>query len=220
MASTLPHSHSPQLAGGKGPGPLLAGPCCPGGRGQTLSGSVLLPARSCGLSWSAQPSPGGEFTHLVGGSEHGGALGFKDPTLLFSRSEPGTSQGYHPHMGRERPRSACGTGPAHWGRRSPPTLLAPCSRAAPPSALAADDTVGPDSRAPSAGSILCMGSTTPHRLAVCWGPLRVPGGHGRTAPRYVPAPLGRRSPGGGAWTKKQALPAGVTAGRAWDVKVL
>lgn len=129
MASTLPHSHSPQLAGGKGPGPLLAGPCCPGGRGQTLSGSVLLPARSCGLSWSAHSSTRGVITLLVGGSEHGGALDVKSPTLPFSRPEPGTSQGYHPHMGRERPRSACGTGPAHWGRRSPPTLLAPCSRA-------------------------------------------------------------------------------------------
>ena len=35
------------------------------------------------------------------------------PAAALARPEPGLSQGYHPRIGRERPRSACGTGRPH-----------------------------------------------------------------------------------------------------------
>lgn len=64
--------------------------------------------------------------------------------------------------------------------------------------MAADGTVGPDSRAPSAGSILCMGWTIPHRLAVCWGPLRASQGATVERPHvmYSPDRGGAPRPGG------------------------
>lgn len=135
-----------------------------------------------------------------------GALSMVGP--LDSRTPPCHSPARSRGRRKATTRTWAGSAPGRRVVRAPPTgggalhqhYWPPVSQAAPPSALAADDTVGPDSRAPGAGSILCVGWTIPHRLAVCWGPLRVPGGHGRTAPRYVPAPLGRRSPGGGAWT--------------------
>lgn len=95
--------------------------------------------------------------------------------------------------------------------------LPPCPGLARPSALAADGTVGPDNRAPNAGSILCMGSTTPHRFAVSGallGPLVA------TVERphlmYAPGRGGAPQPGG-FWHKKTALPAGSDNRKDWAI---
>lgn len=135
---------------------------------------------------------------------------------------PARSRGLH----KATTRTLAGSAPGRRVVRAPPTgggalhqhYLPPCPGLAPPSALAADDTLGPDNRAPSIGSILCMGSTTPHRFAVSGALL---GLLVATVERphlmYAPGRGGAPQPGG-SWHKKTALPAGSDSRKDWDIR--
>lgn len=123
---------------------------------------------------------------------------------------PARSRGLH----KATTRTWAGSAPGRRVVRAPPTgggalhqhYLPPCPGLAPPSALAADGAVGPDSRAPSAGSTLCMGSTTPHRFAVCWGLLRAAQGATVERPHVMYLPLWGGAPQGEALGQKNKPP--------------
>ena len=161
-------------------------------------------------------SPEGSITHLVGGSEHGGALGFKNPTRSISRPEPGTSQGYHPPIGRERPRPACVVRATPRRGRSPPTSLAPCSRRHRPQLWRLTTPTapiagrwGPGSFSASAGPDLTV-SPSAGACSSSQGPT-VEQAHVMYCPGLGGAPRAREC------QKKTSLPAGSDSRKAWDV---
>lgn len=198
----------------EGPGPAPGGPLlsCEKGTGFVLFCAPL--GSFLGLVPVSALSAGGEFHPPGGGLRAWRGPWIQEPRPADLPPGAGDVTRLPPAHGPGTPPVGVWYGPRPLGAALSTNITCPLLPGAPPSALAADGTVGPDSRAPDAGSILCMGSTTPHRYAVCWGPLRASQGATVERPHvmYLP-PWGGAPQEEGALTKKQPSRLVATAGR-------